>query len=57
MDAGWIDACGVDDIDQEDVIRFDHAGQTYALIAPRTTATSPPQACVHTRKCIWLMAW
>jgi 3-phenylpropionate/trans-cinnamate dioxygenase ferredoxin subunit len=31
MDAGWIDACGVDDIDQEDVIRFDHAGQTYAL--------------------------
>lgn len=27
----WIKACGADDIDEEDVIRFDHAGHTYAL--------------------------
>jgi 3-phenylpropionate/trans-cinnamate dioxygenase ferredoxin component len=27
----WIDACATDDIDQEDLIRFDHAGQTYAI--------------------------
>lgn len=27
----WIDACATDDIDQEDLIRFDHAGHTYAI--------------------------
>jgi len=27
----WIDACGADDIDVEDVIRFDHEGRTFAL--------------------------
>ncbi len=27
----WIDACATDDIDREDLIRFDHAGQTYAI--------------------------
>ncbi|MEO6299878.1 MAG: MocE family 2Fe-2S type ferredoxin [Paracoccaceae bacterium] len=27
----WIDVCSVDDIDLEDVMRFDHSGQTYAI--------------------------
>lgn len=27
----WIDACATDDIDEEDVIRFDHAGRTFAI--------------------------
>jgi 3-phenylpropionate/trans-cinnamate dioxygenase ferredoxin component len=27
----WIDACATDDIDQEDVIRFDHSGRTFAI--------------------------
>ena len=27
----WIDACATDDIDQEDLIRFDHNGATYAI--------------------------
>lgn len=27
----WIDACSTDDIDEEDVMRWDHGGQTYAL--------------------------
>jgi 3-phenylpropionate/trans-cinnamate dioxygenase ferredoxin subunit len=27
----WIDACATDDIDQEDLIRFDYAGSTYAI--------------------------
>ena len=27
----WIDACAEDDIDTEDVIRFDHDGRTFAL--------------------------
>ena len=29
--ATWIDACAADEIDEEDVIRFDHAGRTFAL--------------------------
>ncbi len=29
--ADWIDACGAGDIANEDVIRFDHAGKTYAI--------------------------
>ncbi len=27
----WVDACGTDDIDAEDLIRFDHGGRTYAI--------------------------
>jgi 3-phenylpropionate/trans-cinnamate dioxygenase ferredoxin subunit len=27
----WIDACAIDDIDQEDVMRFDHGARTYAI--------------------------
>jgi 3-phenylpropionate/trans-cinnamate dioxygenase ferredoxin component len=29
--ADWISACRTDDIEAEDVVRFDHAGQTYAI--------------------------
>ena len=29
--ATWIEACGVDEIDAEDVIRFDNGGKTYAV--------------------------
>jgi 3-phenylpropionate/trans-cinnamate dioxygenase ferredoxin component len=27
----WVNACAVGDIDEEDVIRFDHAGRTFAI--------------------------
>ena len=27
----WIDACATDDIDQEDMIRFDHGDRTFAI--------------------------
>ena len=27
----WVKACAVGEIDEEDVLRFDHAGRTYAL--------------------------
>ena len=27
----WIAACGVDDIEPEDVIRFDHGGHSFAI--------------------------
>jgi len=31
MSTQWIDACAADDIDLDDVSRFDHAGETYAI--------------------------
>jgi 3-phenylpropionate/trans-cinnamate dioxygenase ferredoxin subunit len=27
----WVDACATDDIDEEDVIRWDHGARTYAV--------------------------
>ena len=27
----WVDVCDADGIDEEDVIRFDHDGKTYAV--------------------------
>ncbi len=27
----WIDACAADEIETEDVMRFDHGGRTYAI--------------------------
>ena len=27
----WVEACGVDDIDDEDLIRFDHGGRAFAI--------------------------
>lgn len=27
----WVDACAAKDIDEEDVIRFDHGARTYAI--------------------------
>ena len=27
----WIEACEADEIDREDVVRFDHAGRTFAI--------------------------
>ena len=33
----WIEACDVDDVDEEDVIRFDHGDLLVALDGPRET--------------------
>ncbi|SJM35990.1 MocE family 2Fe-2S type ferredoxin [Mesorhizobium delmotii] len=29
--AEWVEACAVDDVEGEDVIRFDHSGRTFAI--------------------------
>ena len=29
--ANWIEACKIGDIEEEDVMRFDHGGQTFAV--------------------------
>jgi 3-phenylpropionate/trans-cinnamate dioxygenase ferredoxin subunit len=31
MSDQWVEVCSVDDIDEEDVIRFDHQDKTYAV--------------------------
>ena len=31
MGENWIKACDIDDVDEEDVIRFDHSGRTFAI--------------------------
>ena len=31
MADGWVDACAPDDVDAEDVIRFDHGDRTFAI--------------------------
>jgi len=29
--ADWVEACAVDDVEEEDVFRFDHGGRTFAI--------------------------
>jgi len=31
MSQGWIDACAADEIDEDDVVRFDNGGRTFAV--------------------------
>ena len=46
--AEWTRGCPVDDIDPEDVIRFDHAGRTYAVYrAEDGTAFATDGLCTH----------
>lgn len=44
----WIDACGTDDIEAEDLIRFDHELQTFAIYhAPEGTFHATEGRCTH----------
>jgi 3-phenylpropionate/trans-cinnamate dioxygenase ferredoxin component len=44
----WVNACGVDDIDAEDVLRFDHDGATYAIFrAPDGEFFASDGLCTH----------
>ncbi|PDT08222.1 MULTISPECIES: MocE family 2Fe-2S type ferredoxin [unclassified Rhizobium] len=46
----WIDVCGIDDIDEEDVIRFDHGGRTYAVYhSPDGKFFATDGLCTHER--------
>ena len=46
--SGWIQVCEKDDIDEEDVIRFDHAGKTYAVYrSPDDTFHATDGLCTH----------
>ena len=44
----WVPACDLDDIDPEDLIRFDHAGRTYAIYRdPDGTVFATDGLCSH----------
>lgn len=44
----WIAACHLDDIDQEDLIRFDHGDKTYAIYrSPDDTYFCTDGLCTH----------
>ena len=46
--SAWIDACAMDDIDAEDVIRFDHGGRTYAIYrSPDDAFFATDGLCTH----------
>ena len=48
--AEWIRACGVDDIDTEDVVRFDHDGRTFAIYrSPDDKFYATDGLCTHER--------
>ena len=47
---GWLRACAVDDIEPEDVLRFDHAGSIYAIYrAPDGRFYATEGLCTHGR--------
>jgi 3-phenylpropionate/trans-cinnamate dioxygenase ferredoxin subunit len=46
----WIEACKIGDIDEEDVMRFDHAGRTYAIYrSPDDAYFATDGLCTHER--------
>lgn len=48
MSDNWIEVCAAEDIDEEDVIRFDHAGRTFAIYrSPEDTYHATDGLCTH----------
>jgi 3-phenylpropionate/trans-cinnamate dioxygenase ferredoxin subunit len=46
--AEWIDACGTDDIELEEAIRFDHGAKTYAIFrSPENEYFCTDGLCTH----------
>ena len=45
--SGWVDAGAIDEIDDEDVKRFDHAGQTYAIYHVDGKVYASEGLCTH----------
>lgn len=44
----WVRACAVDDIDEEDVLRFDHGGKTFAIYrSPSDEFFATDGLCTH----------
>lgn len=49
----WVKACAVDDVDEEDLIRFDHDGRVYAIYkSPEGQFYATDGMCTHERTCL-----
>ena len=49
----WIAACSTGDIDEEDVIRFDHGTQTFAIYhSPEGQFYATAGMCTHEHTCL-----
>lgn len=44
---GWIRACAADEIDEEDLIRFDHDGRTYCIYNTEKGFFATDGHCTH----------
>src|SRR5262245_37188860 len=48
--SGWVKVCNAGDVDEEDVIRFDHAGRTFAIYrSPDDEYFATDGLCTHER--------
>ena len=48
MSDTWIEVCAANEIDEEDVVRFDHAGRTFAVYrSPEDTYHATDGLCTH----------
>ncbi len=46
--SNWIDVCEADEIDEEDVVRFDHEGKSFAIYrSPEDTYHATDGHCTH----------
>lgn len=46
--SNWVEACAADDIEAEDVIRFDHEGRTFAVYrSPESEYFATDGRCTH----------
>ena len=46
----WVAACAVDDVDEEDVIRFEHDGRVFAIYrSPENAFFATEGLCTHER--------
>ena len=44
----WVDACAADEIDEEDVVRFDHGSRTFAIYrSPQDAYFATDGLCTH----------
>ncbi|MBN8996460.1 MAG: Rieske 2Fe-2S domain-containing protein [Rhizobiales bacterium] len=47
-EGNWVEACGTDDVEPEDIIRFDHDGQSYAIYrSPDDEYFATSDICTH----------
>ena len=47
--ASWTDVCALDELEDEDVMRFDHDGKTYAVYRCEDRVYASDGLCTHER--------